>query len=65
MWYGIAPPMKTMFNCIMQPTHKIEENIYQRLKNYPLRGAKPPLHYISEQLLDDTNENTSFVYIGF
>jgi len=26
--------------------------------------GQPPLHYINEQFLDDTNENTSFLYIG-
>ena len=26
--------------------------------------GKPPLHYINEQLFDDTNEKTSSVYIG-
>ena len=26
--------------------------------------GKPPLHYINEQFLDDTNEKTSFLYIG-
>ena len=28
-----------------------------------LRG-KPPLHYINEQFLDDSNDKTSFLYIG-
>ena len=26
--------------------------------------GKPPLHYINEQFLDDTNDKTSFLYIG-
>ena len=26
--------------------------------------GKPPLHYINEQFLDDSNEKTSFLYIG-
>jgi len=48
---------------VMQLAHKIEEKIYQWLKSYPLQG-KPHLHYINEQFLDDTNDKTSFVYIG-
>ena len=26
--------------------------------------GKPPLHYINEQFLDDSNEKTSSLYIG-
>jgi len=26
--------------------------------------GKPPLHYTNEKFLDDTNNKTSFVYIG-
>jgi len=48
----------------MQLAHKIKENINQRLQNQPLRGQKPPLHYTNEQFLDDTNDKTSFLYIG-
>ena len=29
----------------------------------PYRG-QPPLHYINEQFLDDSNDKTSFLYIG-
>ena len=32
-------------------------------KSATLRG-KPPIHYINEQFLDDTNEKTYFIYIG-
>ena len=49
---------------VTKPTHKIEEKIDQRHKNYPLLGGGTPLNYINEQLLDDTNEKTSFLYIG-
>ena len=40
----------------MKPTHKIEENIDQHLINQPLHGRKPPLDYINENFLDDSNE---------
>jgi len=26
--------------------------------------GKPPLHYTNEQFFDDTNDKTSFLYIG-
>ena len=32
-------------------------------KSDSLKG-KPPLHYTNEQFLDDTNDKTSFLYIG-
>ena len=32
-------------------------------KSSSSRG-KPPLHYTNEQFLDDTNDKTSFLYIG-
>jgi len=47
----------------MQPTHKIEEEIDQPSKLASSRG-KPPLHYTNEQLLDDINDKTFFLYIG-
>jgi len=41
---------------------------YRKDRSMPLNSAssrgQPPLHYINEQFLDDTNDNTSFVYIG-
>ncbi len=48
---------------VMQSFHKTKQKIDQWLKNYPLRGEHP-LHYINEQFLNDTNDNTSLVYIG-
>ena len=45
-----------MDNIIQESSEKIE-NIDKRLRI--------PLHYINEQFLDDTNENTSFLCIGF
>ena len=37
-----------------------------RSTTYKLSSSrdKPPLHYINEQFLDDTNDKTSLVYIG-
>ena len=49
---------------VMKPAQEKIEKIDQRLRIQPLRGGKPPLHYINEQFLDDTNEKTSFLYIG-
>ena len=48
----------------MKPAHKIEEKIDQRRKKLSTSRGKPPLHYINEQFLNDTNEKTSFLYIG-
>ena len=36
---------KALIPNVMKPTHKIEENIYQRLRNQPLRGRN--LFYIT------------------
>jgi len=47
----------------MKPAHNKIENIDQRLKNQSLRG-QTPLHYTNEKFLDDTNDKTSFLYIG-
>ena len=47
----------------MQPTHKIEKEVDKQPKKQPLRGGKTLLYYTNEQFLDDTNENTSFLYI--
>ena len=49
---------------VMKPAQEKIEKINPRLRIQPLRGGKPPLHYINEQFLDDTNEKTSFLYIG-
>jgi len=48
----------------MKPAHEKIEKIDQRLRNKPLRGGQPPLHYTNEQFLYDTNDKTSFLYIG-
>jgi len=52
------------FHYVMKLAHKKIEKIDQRLRIQPLRGGKPPLHYINEQFLDDTNDKTSFLCIG-
>ena len=49
----------------MKLAHKKIEKIDQRLRIQPLRGGQPPLHYINEQFLDDTNDKTSFLYGNF
>ena len=48
----------------MKLAPKIEEKRDQRLRNNPLRGEKPHLHYINEQFLDDTNDQNRLLYIG-
>ena len=48
----------------MKPAPKIEEREINTLEIATSRG-KPPIHYINEQFLDDTNEKTSSLYIGF
>jgi len=49
----------------MKPAQEKIEKIDQRLRIQPLRGGgQPPLHYINEQFLDDSNDETSFLYIG-
>ena len=47
----------------MKLAPKIEEKRYKRLINKPIRGGKPPIHYMNEQFLDDTNDKTSFLDI--
>ena len=47
----------------MKLAHKKIEKIDQRLRNQPLRG-ETSFTYTSKQFLDDTNEKTSFLYIG-
>ena len=42
---------------------KYRKDISTTLKSTSLRG-KPPLHYINEQFLDDTNDKTFLLYIG-
>jgi len=51
----------------MKPAHKKIEKIDQRLGNKPLRGGNL-LHITqkkNKKILDDTNDKTSFLYIGF
>ena len=48
----------------MKPAQEKIEKIDQRLRIQPPRGGQPPLHYINEQFLDDSNDKTSFLYIG-
>ena len=44
-------------------SQKYKKDISMPYNSISSRG-KPPLHYTNEKLLDDTNENTSFLYIG-
>jgi len=41
---------------------------YRKYRSMPWNSSssrgKPPLHYINEQFLDDSNDKTSFLYIG-
>jgi len=46
----------------MKPAQEKIEKIDQRVRIQPLRGGN--LLYINEQFLDDTNEKTSFLYMG-
>ena len=62
---------KSLENAIMRhPMYCYETNSQNRRKNIstPYKstslGGKPPLHYINEQFLDDSNEKASFQYIG-
>jgi len=41
-----------------------QENIEEIDQNSASSRGKPPLHYINEQFFDDSNEKTSFLYIG-
>ena len=49
---------------VMKPGHKKIEKINQCLKNEPLRGGQPPLHYTNKKFLDNINDKASFLYIG-
>ena len=49
---------------VMKPTHKKIEKIDQCIRNKPLQGGNLLLHYRNEQFLDDSNDKTSFLYIG-
>lgn len=64
--FGAAKTLesKALIPNVMKPAHEKIEKKDQRLRNLPLRGGKPPLHYTNEQFLDDTNDKTSFLYIG-
>ena len=51
---------KALIPTLMKPTPKVEE---KRDKHLATSRGKPPLHYINEQFLDDTNDKTSFLDI--
>jgi len=45
----------------MKPTHRKTLKIDKCLRNKPLPGGKPYLHYTNEKFFDDTNDKTSFL----
>jgi len=47
-----TPHWTQSLTSVMKPTHKMIENLDQRIKNKPLQGGKPTLHY--------TNDKTHF-----
>ena len=47
----------------MKPAQEKIENIETPYNSASSRG-KPPLHYINEQFLDDSNDKTSFLDVG-
>ena len=68
----------SMMTCLEQRNPRIQSSdikcyetssqnrIKERSTTWKLASSrgKPPLHYINEQFLDDTNDKTSFLYIG-
>lgn len=55
---------KALIPNVMQPYQKTEEKIDKQIQNKSLLGWNLLLHHINEQLFDDSNHNTSLVYIG-
>ena len=49
---------------VMKPAQEKD----RKERSVPYKSAssrgKPPLHYTNEQFLDDSNDKTSFLYIG-
>ena len=73
MWYKILKEMEEQLVEIyeFEPIYNKLQQSFQvlydqrlRIQNSTSSRGQPPLHYINEQFLDDTNDKTSFLYIG-
>ena len=49
---------------VMKPAQEKDRKDRSTPYNSVFSRGKPPLHYINEQYLDDSNDKTSFLYIG-
>ena len=61
-WNSETLESKALLPNVMKPAQEKMEKIDQRLRIQPLQGGN--LLYINEQFLDDSNDKTSFLYIG-
>jgi len=48
----------------MKPAQEKDRKVRSMALNSASSRGKPPLHYINEQFFDDSNDKTSFLYIG-
>jgi len=64
VWSSETLESKALIRNVMKPAQ--EKNRKDRSAPYNSASSRvqPPLHYINEKFLDDSNDKTSFLYIG-